>query len=254
MGTVAKGWWSVGHLGRRRTASSVWRWRTRLGLAAGGEDQMLQLELGVPLLFQGAAGVRARWLSRWIYQRRELGVELDGVWPEVNVLYDSDGANMAGYYRRKVEQGTYDGPWTAAQLWPGWQWRPNRYRLLNRVNRFERVHEGVKEPRRLELALPEGAYPVEVELWCERVRFRWQPWRDRADFLATVRVLDGLWLPFPGKGENSWDCGDDGFQEVTVRATTYAQALAGAAGRVLRQRERYGGPGWKPEGVGVMRR
>lgn len=51
-------------------------------------------------------------------------------------------------------------------------------------------------------------------------------------------------IPFPGKGENSWDQGDDayfGFGGATIEA-----ALDHIVADTIKARERHGGPGWRP--------
>lgn len=56
--------------------------------------------------------------------------------------------------------------------------------------------------------------------------------------------MDPPGLPFPGKGENSWDCGDDaiyGFGGVSLEA-----AIAKNVADVKRYRQRYGGSNWRP--------
>lgn len=57
-------------------------------------------------------------------------------------------------------------------------------------------------------------------------------------------------LPFPGKGENSWDCGDDGI--YGFGGASLESAIERAVTHVKRDRERYGGPSWRPtEKVGT---
>lgn len=58
--------------------------------------------------------------------------------------------------------------------------------------------------------------------------------------------MDAPGLPFPGKGENSWDCGDDGlygFGGAPPLEATIERAIAD----VKKYRERYGGAEWRPE-------
>lgn len=103
------------------------------------------------------------------------------------------------------------------------------------------------------VAMPEATYPVEVTLQ----RARWS--RPRGFFgigekeirRAQVDVLDANGdkssIPVPGKGENSWDCGEDGTWSVALPAATVPEALAGLIESVLRTRERHGGSvNWRP--------
>lgn len=95
--------------------------------------------------------------------------------------------------------------------------------------------------------LQEGAYPCVVSLLDVTT------WRERAPALtrhtfpaAEVRFLKEV--PIPGKGENSWDQGEDAISETYLpRVATVAEALAEAMGGVMKRRERHGGRYWSPE-------
>lgn len=95
--------------------------------------------------------------------------------------------------------------------------------------------------------MPEGTYPAAVRIF-ESV---WR--RPRWFVLRMVRAdvnLNDNPIPFPGKGENSWDCGEDGTRGMTCPATTVEDAVAVVVRSVLRSRRRHGGKNWKPEEVG----
>lgn len=100
---------------------------------------------------------------------------------------------------------------------------------------------------RTELAMPEGAYPLTLtfEEWTWR-RSRWP----KADVIRRVHAELGVPLPIPGKGENSWDCGDDAIYSSTFCATIVEEALAHLAQSTLRTRQRYGGRDWAPQAAG----
>ena len=108
--------------------------------------------------------------------------------------------------------------------------------------------------------MPEATYPATVEVQVETwTRPRWPWWPCRLQVVSTeVRVEGGV--PFPGKGENSYDCGEDAAYSSTIRhadvhvdvarSIPFAVAQAGVdrfiAG-VMRDRERNGGAGWRPK-------
>lgn len=86
--------------------------------------------------------------------------------------------------------------------------------------------------------MPERAYPCTVRLFESTwQRPRW-PWPQRL-VRADVDVPGGI--PHPGKGENSWDCGEDATYSMTCPATTVEQAVARMVESVLKDRRRYGG-------------
>lgn len=95
--------------------------------------------------------------------------------------------------------------------------------------------------REVLIPLPEGQYRALVKLerdtW-KRTRWPWWPLkrtRESYDF----NIPDGI--PFPGKGENSWDCGDDGLFGCGHSGGTEADAIGYVVAIVLRNRARYGG-------------
>jgi hypothetical protein len=92
----------------------------------------------------------------------------------------------------------------------------------------------------VDVPMPEGTYQWRVQL-VERTwtRSRW-PWPTvRRGFEA--ESLDGQQIPFPGKGENSWDCDDDAMFGMSGDGNGLDEAVASIVGAVLRNRLRYGG-------------
>lgn len=72
--------------------------------------------------------------------------------------------------------------------------------------------------------------------------FETQPWVTFEYVDPPVHVV-----PFPGKGENSWDCGEDAIMGAGADEPTPEAAVASVVKSALRNRRRYGGEGWKPE-------
>ena len=112
--------------------------------------------------------------------------------------------------------------------------------------------EGVKVTTNEQIVLPEGAYDVTVGIGVDTwTRPRW-PWPlriQRARIEALPNKYGGC-LPKPGKGENSWDCGQDGLYSSYGPAASVVDALEGVREGVMRDRERYGtGIRWRPEPV-----
>ena len=92
--------------------------------------------------------------------------------------------------------------------------------------------------------MPEGDYPAEVELYTATWRRpRWP--RPLTIGRADVKVI-GRGIPFPGKGESEYDLGDDAAFEMTAPASTVDEAVERLRASVMRDREKYGGPGWLP--------
>lgn len=98
----------------------------------------------------------------------------------------------------------------------------------------------------VEVPMPERLYGATVQLYeATWRRPRW-PFAVR-NRLATIEVPGGI--PQPGKGENSWDCGEDATYSLSCEARTPAQAVGRMVATVLTSRRNYGGRNWRPEGA-----
>lgn len=93
--------------------------------------------------------------------------------------------------------------------------------------------------------LPEGSYRATATPETFEWRRRWY-WPLRRRDSVYINIPGGI--PFAGKGENSWDCGDDGL--FGCGGDTVEGAIAHAVEASLRYRRRYGhdsqGTGRKP--------
>lgn len=97
------------------------------------------------------------------------------------------------------------------------------------------------------LQMPEGAYPVKISMqkwiWTRR---RW-PFKLWPLIKLGTHIEAPNGVPVPGKGENSWDCGEDAIFSTGSSSTTVAGALASLYKSVMDTRERYGGRNWVPD-------
>lgn len=101
---------------------------------------------------------------------------------------------------------------------------------------------------RVDVLMPEGLYPANVRMFestWKRPRWPWPMRMIRADIEPETPI------PHPGKGENSWDCEDDATHSMTCPARTPTEAAEMLRQSVLRDRTKYGGPGWLPSGVTI---
>lgn len=92
------------------------------------------------------------------------------------------------------------------------------------------------------IPMPEATYKgiakLEVRTW-KRPRWPWPTVRKS----VWIDVEGGI--PFPGKGENSWDCGMDGIWGTGHEGHNVEEAIGHFVGAVLNNRRRYGGKNWK---------
>jgi len=97
---------------------------------------------------------------------------------------------------------------------------------------------------RIKIAMPESVYEgtCKIEL-VTRKRPR-SPFKDQF-YRADMDIPKGI--PHPGKGENSWDCGEDATFGLSCQASSVEEATAKLIESVLKSRRRYGGKDWVPQ-------
>lgn len=86
------------------------------------------------------------------------------------------------------------------------------------------------------IPMPEGQYHARVKLerdtW-KRTRWPWWPFVfHRVSY--QFNIPDGI--PFSGKGENSWDCGEDGLYGTGVQADNEGEAVGKIAALAMSMR------------------
>lgn len=136
-----------------------------------------------------------------------------------------------------------DGYKDHPQRWTGWsKWIDFRELLFGRND----YKSEVIETHSAEVPMPEGSYPAKVEIhrdvWTRR---RW-PFRLFPLVKITSRIEVEHGVPVPGKGENSWDCGEDAIFSTGSDTPTVAAAVSAIVSSALRSRESYGGRNWRP--------
>lgn len=97
--------------------------------------------------------------------------------------------------------------------------------------------EPLGRPVEVAISMPEGSYRAVFQ----RQRQTWK----RPRWFAAVRESFDIdipkGIPYAGKGENSWDCGDDGLFGMSAEGTI-EQAVARVRDAVMESRRRYGQP------------
>jgi len=78
------------------------------------------------------------------------------------------------------------------------------------LGRMKHKHEVLSEYKEVLVPMPEGCYKTEMReerrTWT-RPRWPWRPFTREQQYIE-IKIDGGI--PFEGKGENSWDCGEDG--------------------------------------------
>ena len=137
--------------------------------------------------------------------------------------------------------------WSTSMEWHSKtpRWRDGSFNLVDfLLGRWNIVDRPLKY-RWVLVPMPERAY---VGCAClSEVTVKRPRWFGRCTPRVTIIMLPGEQVPFPGKGESSWDCGEDGYYESTSPARSISDGVAELVRSVLGRRERYGGSDWMPE-------
>ena len=124
--------------------------------------------------------------------------------------------------------------------WKGWRWSDFVSDLIWGSAKYS---ETLLTECHVALTMPEGDYPISVKLVEATWRRPRKPWLEK---LQRAKIDCERGIPHPGKGENSWDCGDDATYGLTCPATSVEEAIDKLRETVMRNRERYGGKNWMP--------
>jgi len=127
-----------------------------------------------------------------------------------------------------------DYGWTKSRpRWRDGSWHPIGH---NRTQGEPEVIEG----REANVMMPEGNYRAKVTL--ERARYGWDKlprFFDKEITRATVDMLEGEEIPFPGKGTCSYNCEDDACYSWSGPAESVDDATWQVSLSVLKDRKRY---------------
>lgn len=125
--------------------------------------------------------------------------------------------------------------WSRDYPWCRW-WRQGSFHFANLLGKQTHVLVELQIDIPIQIPMPEGVYHAlatrQERSWKRRFWFRTS--RREID----VKVPKGI--PFAGKGENSWDCGDDGLYGYGVTGDSLEHAIAHGVESVLTSRRRYG--------------
>lgn len=206
------------------------RWRTlgaSFSFGGGDDDDEAQAHVSVPLLSLFLSF--ENWLPRRWRPRQQ---------QEASLFVDLDSESVAGL---AVRWRLWTDPWCWERSRPRWRegtWWPLDT-LLGR-HRYTTRDLSITPVR---IPLPERVYDGTVRLlestW---QRPRW-PWPKRL-IRAEVSVPDGV--PIPGKGESSYDQGQDAVYSLTTPASTVPVAIAALVRDVLDTRSSRASLTWRP--------
>lgn len=129
-------------------------------------------------------------------------------------------------------------PWVRQNEWrradPWWK-KDISLRIVDWLIGRSRCETIAGESHEVVVPMPEGSYRATVQhetrIW--RRRWYWPESRRDSVYLDIPRGI-----PFAGKGESAWDCGDDGL--FGISGDSVEDAVSSAVRSVMRSRRKYG--------------
>ena len=175
-------------------------------------------------------------IATWSGHGRKTGFYISAELAHLSI-WDGDH----GWESRQTQKWPWDGiGWSFSLLWMD--------KLIGST-RLEVDEASVELVADQVVVMPEGKYPAQIKLTRERRARWWQRPFTRWEWNVEVGVEGGI--PFPGKGENSYDCDDDGlwmtsFDAGHEKPWEFRWACDKFALRALESRAKRGGLNWTP--------
>lgn len=224
-------WWHFGGDRSRRCISvEFYWWPPRFGVSCGPDDDGWNFSLKC-LLFS-------------LY----LGLEGFPLWRPTRTCIATWDNNREFQLvdRREFDFSIYDWtirltPWGQWGEWASqdpWWVRGISLDLKRAVLGRTHYHKRELQSREIQIPMPEGNYPAIATL----TENTWKRRRWFADTRLFVDVSIPRGIPFAGKGENSWDCDDDGLFGYSSEGPSFEKAIAKGVESVLESRRKYGQP------------
>lgn len=116
------------------------------------------------------------------------------------------------------------------------KWKDGHFSLTDFVFGKREYTEGEPDLYKVQIPMPEGPYEATVELRNDT----WKRARSSAHVIRRAHITVPVGIPFPGKGESEWDCGEDACYGLTCPAATVEEAIAAMVRTVFRSRRKYG--------------
>lgn len=205
-----------------------------LEFTVNSDEKPVMLHVAIPPFFQAFIGVNsplARHIARRLIPTKGKYVETYSPW--------SCGFSVHSW-------ALWLKPWVPDFVGYGrhapWWVRTHCFDFLDLLfGRMRHKHEILGEWQPVLVPMIEGAYPGRVRFerrtwWRPRLpRWVWQKVSNYTEFESDRGI------PFPGKGENSWDCGMDGLHGTGSEDHDIPKCISKVVASVLHSRERYGG-------------
>jgi len=174
--------------------------------------------------------------------------------PLLGSFYLSFEGFLRKHYYREIRLAIHDRAlwwnfWTDLHEWSSRtpKWRQGSWHPIDTFLGRAKYSKEVLAEEPVVIPLPEG--PREATASTALATWKRPRWVKHQRYFVDIEIPRGA--PFPGKGENSWDMGEDGIFGMATEGRSVEKAIARVVERVLENRRRYGGSrDWKPTEAG----
>jgi hypothetical protein len=180
-------------------------------LKLGGEDDF-QISIALPFVFAFWFSVRNFVPYRWLPRRwpHETGIDISQWDIHISLWHDDSG-------------WTKEKPWQYLHV--------DLLKLIFGDTKYETRDLSSED---VEVVMPEASYPATIRMF--ESTWTWPRFKPQMRVVrADVELKKPI--PVPGKGENSWDCGEDGIYGGVYCASTSQEAVEAIRASALRQRK-----------------
>lgn len=204
-----------------------------LSLDLGGDDRAVTIGIGL-ILFSLWISWNNFKVGRWLSDHTKRKGQKYGNGREIEV-YWHEGGLWWTLWGDPMESRSKDS----------WFVRMHHWNVPDILFGGSKYSSRTLKEERVIVPMPEAGYPALVQInedtW---KRPRW-PFPRR---MIRSKLIPDKPIPFPGKGENSWDCGEDAMYSLYGPYDTSLKAAMAASESVMRDRLKYGS-GWdyRPE-------
>lgn len=189
-----------------------------------------------------SASVTVPGLSLWLTLERWAGKR----WWNRRSYFDSQREVSFMVFADEVDMRVHWRVWANPFSWSNKipRWRDGSWSITDFFLGKMRPEREILSTHRFDIPMPEGTYPATIQLgvWHRR-RARWF-----TEHIYTAEITPDAPVSKPGKGENSWDQGDDATFSMSTPARTVEEAVANFIHDTLRTRIRRGWRNGMPPG------
>ena len=224
-------WWHINDKNCINFEWVLWSKDFHIGILLGAYENAIQLTFGL-ILFTVYLSWENHKVEYWVQDKIKRKTDTYGNGREIAIKWHHETL-WIDLWNDPMEWNNTD-PW-----WWSFNFNPKDILLGRQIHTPKDISK-----TNVTITMPENTYNGTVRIFestWKRPRWPFPIKLVRTD----IDVPEGI--PVPGKGENSWDCGQDAIFSLTSSEQTVSGAIGALVKDVLKTRERYGGLNWKPE-------